>query len=252
MSTSRRLRFIQDLGFFIDQIGFPFLIAYFILEKSILVSQLYPGAFESLSRIQAHNSEIADKIIVSRFLSENMIVFYNVLSLWALSIRKKPLQKSETVAEITIPVLTIAVYISLNLLSQIPPALNQILVPERYALSLSLAGSVFVFCGLLISVIAIFHLRHSFSILVQVRDVVSQGFYRYVRHPIYLGYFIQIIGFLLAIPYLWTLLWAIVAGNLFITRARLEEKKIAAYSPEYRDYMKSTPFLNPFLKRKST
>lgn len=40
-------------------------------------------------------------------------------------------------------------------------------------------------------------LRRSFGILPANRGVVSRGAYRFVRHPMYLGYFITDIGFLL-------------------------------------------------------
>lgn len=64
------------------------------------------------------------------------------------------------------------------------------LVPEAIGASLQLLG---IFWQLFAKV----SLRRSFGILPANRGVVSRGAYRFVRHPMYLGYFVMDIGFLL-------------------------------------------------------
>lgn len=65
------------------------------------------------------------------------------------------------------------------------------LIPEAAGASLQLLG---IFWQLFAKV----SLRRSFGILPANRGVVSRGAYRFVRHPMYLGYFVADIGFLLA------------------------------------------------------
>lgn len=65
------------------------------------------------------------------------------------------------------------------------------LIPESVGATLQLIG---IFWQLF----AKFSLRRSFGILPANRGVVSSGAYRFVRHPMYLGYFVMDIGFLLA------------------------------------------------------
>ncbi len=65
------------------------------------------------------------------------------------------------------------------------------LIPEVAGASLQLLG---IFWQLFAKV----SLRRSFGILPANRGVVSHGAYRFVRHPMYLGYFVTDIGFLLA------------------------------------------------------
>ncbi|MFM0031055.1 isoprenylcysteine carboxylmethyltransferase family protein [Paraburkholderia madseniana] len=65
------------------------------------------------------------------------------------------------------------------------------LIPEAAGASLQLLG---IFWQLFAKV----SLRRSFGILPANRGVVSRGAYRFVRHPMYLGYFVTDIGFLLA------------------------------------------------------
>jgi len=64
------------------------------------------------------------------------------------------------------------------------------LVPETVGAALQLLG---IFWQLFAKA----SLRRSFGILPANRGVVSRGAYRFVRHPMYLGYFVTDIGFLL-------------------------------------------------------
>jgi len=70
------------------------------------------------------------------------------------------------------------------------PAATSI-APEFLCVALQLAGTVF-------EVYAKVFLGRSFGIVAADRGVVVAGPYRIVRHPIYLGYFVTHLGFLLA------------------------------------------------------
>ena len=69
---------------------------------------------------------------------------------------------------------------------------------EDLLLPFSLAGLIMALAGVIFSTIAIYSLKNSFGIFVQVGDVVTHGLYRYCRHPIYLGYIVSFIGLFLA------------------------------------------------------
>lgn len=64
------------------------------------------------------------------------------------------------------------------------------LIPEAAAAGLQITGIV-------IQIFAKLTLRRSFGLLPANRGVVVSGPYRILRHPIYLGYFIRDVGFLL-------------------------------------------------------
>lgn len=69
--------------------------------------------------------------------------------------------------------------------------------PDQSRLIQPWIGGMMMFAGLLISVSAKICLNRSFGIVAANRGVKHSGPYRVVRHPMYLGYFISHIGFVL-------------------------------------------------------
>lgn len=90
--------------------------------------------------------------------------------------------------------------------------------------------------GLMIVVVGKISLGRSFGLTPANRGVVSTGLYRFVRHPIYLGYLITHVGFVVANPANWNLLVLAMADVALLFRARLEERTLSA-DEAYRDYM---------------
>ncbi|WP_408502752.1 methyltransferase family protein [Paraburkholderia sediminicola] len=78
-------------------------------------------------------------------------------------------------------------------------------------------------------------LRRSFGILPANRGVVSRGAYRFVRHPMYLGYFITDIGFLLTNFGLQNMIVYACQFALQVVRIVREEQLLSA-DEGYRTY----------------
>lgn len=99
--------------------------------------------------------------------------------------------------------------------------------------------------GLLLSLWALWHLRSSFSILAEARNPVTSGPYRFVRHPLYLGEAMTMLGLCLLMgTWVALLLWSGV--NAFqLLRARIEEEKLSQQFPDYRLYRSRTRFILP-------
>jgi protein-S-isoprenylcysteine O-methyltransferase Ste14 len=91
-------------------------------------------------------------------------------------------------------------------------------------------------------------LGRSFGLLPAQRGIVTAGPYRIVRHPIYLGYLIGHVGFLLA-NYSWRN--AVVLALLYaaqVVRIRREEAILAATDAGYRHYQQRVRWrLLPFM-----
>jgi protein-S-isoprenylcysteine O-methyltransferase Ste14 len=95
--------------------------------------------------------------------------------------------------------------------------------------------------GLMIVIFGKVSLGRSFGLTPANRGVVSSGVYRIVRHPIYLGYLITHVGFVLANPLNWNFVVLAAADLALVVRARVEEETLAK-DAAYRDYMQRVRF----------
>jgi protein-S-isoprenylcysteine O-methyltransferase Ste14 len=108
------------------------------------------------------------------------------------------------------------------------------IVPEFVGVSLQLAGTAFEIYAKII-------LGRSFGIVAADRGIVVGGPYRIVRHPIYLGYFVTHIGFLLANWSPRNLTLYIVVFFFQISRI-LAEERILREDESYRAYCQHVRF----------
>jgi protein-S-isoprenylcysteine O-methyltransferase Ste14 len=107
------------------------------------------------------------------------------------------------------------------------------------ALAFTLAGTILAFWSA-------WHLGKGFSLLPQARSLVTDGPYRYVRHPIYLG------GLLITLGEVWLRFSPLVIGlNVVfiaaqVVRLRYEEQVLEQAFPDaYRAYRARTSALIP-------
>lgn len=89
--------------------------------------------------------------------------------------------------------------------------------------------------GLFISLAAKLFLRRSFGIVAACRGVRREGPYRLVRHPMYTGYLVTQLGFLLANPSLQNAAVYGIAWGMLLLRIG-EEEAMLSLDPAYRDY----------------
>ncbi|CAN0620756.1 Isoprenylcysteine carboxyl methyltransferase [Burkholderia multivorans] len=102
------------------------------------------------------------------------------------------------------------------------------LAPDPVAASVQLAGLVW-------QIYAKLSLRGAFGILPAHRGIVSRGAYRFVRHPIYLGYLIVDVGFLVANFSVQNV--AAIALQLLLQAGRIHrEERILSDDAAYRTY----------------
>lgn len=79
-------------------------------------------------------------------------------------------------------------------------------------------------------------------------ELVTEGVYRYVRHPQYTGIFLALFGQLVHWPTLPTLLLFPVIVRLYYHLAKKEEKRmLERFGEEYEAYMRRTPMFFPRL-----
>ena len=100
--------------------------------------------------------------------------------------------------------------------------------------------------GWTITLWSFWHLSKSFSIMAEVRKLVTAGPYRFVRHPLYLGEMINWAGLAVLYAGVPVAVYTMVLIVLQILRARVEEGKlVGALGQNYEAYRQKTGFLIP-------
>lgn len=84
-------------------------------------------------------------------------------------------------------------------------------------------------------------LNRSFGIVPANRGVKTRGPYAFIRHPIYFGYTLTQIGFLLFAPNVWNLC-VYLLGFAFQVSRIFREELVLSGDPAYRDYATAVPY----------
>jgi protein-S-isoprenylcysteine O-methyltransferase Ste14 len=116
----------------------------------------------------------------------------------------------------------------------------------RFPIIVSLSGIILTIAGQLLFLIAQKQNRF-FSSTVRVQKerkhtVCDKGLYTFVRHPAYLGFIVQLIGFPMLFGSLWSIIPVSVSIVLFLMRTWLEDKTLREELPGYAEYTKKTRF----------
>jgi protein-S-isoprenylcysteine O-methyltransferase Ste14 len=121
-----------------------------------------------------------------------------------------------------------------------------VLLP-RHDLSVgwSVVSLLLILGGVGFSTFAVFHLGRSFSVMAEARRLVTDGPYAEIRHPLYLGEAISMLGLML--QFISPLAVLIVFVQLAFQLARMsnEERVLSGMFPEYAAYAARTARLVP-------
>lgn len=108
-------------------------------------------------------------------------------------------------------------------------------------------GVSLMLVGFVVQFAAKVSLNRSFGLVAANRGVKRSGAYRYVRHPMYLGYVFSHVGYLIMVPSFWNLGVYALGWTCLVLRIRMEER-VLSESEAYRDFKEQTPYrLIPFV-----
>ena len=102
-------------------------------------------------------------------------------------------------------------------------------------------GVLLMLAGMALQISAKLTLRRSFGIIAANRGVKATGPYRFVRHPMYAGYLVTQVGFLLLNPTAWNASVYAVALACQVARL-LAEERLLGRDPAYRALMSAVRY----------
>ena len=120
-----------------------------------------------------------------------------------------------------------------------------LLPPQELSSALYLISLALIIVGTVFAIWASLVLGRSISILPQARRLVTSGPYSLVRHPLYLGEIVAIVGVALQYFSIWALLLAGLQFAFQLQRMKNEERVLFQVFPEYGAYMARTARLVP-------
>jgi protein-S-isoprenylcysteine O-methyltransferase Ste14 len=154
-------------------------------------------------------------------LSESSVVVFVVIRRYTSDVSVQPLDWLIALLGTTAPLL-------------VRPTGGEPLVPLSVCVPLMLAGMV-------LQVAAKFALSRSFGVVAANRGVKIGGPYRLVRHPMYAGYVMTQIAFLLTNPSAWNA--AVYGFALACQIGRiLAEERVLVRDPSYRAFASAVPY----------
>ncbi len=113
-------------------------------------------------------------------------------------------------------------------------------------------GSGVLICatGIAFAIWARIHIGKNWGMPMSLKEkpeLVITGPYHYVRHPIYTGLSIAMMGSIITEGFMW-LIWFVFMGGYFIYSAKKEERSMLLQFPDqYPEYMRRTKMLIPFI-----
>jgi protein-S-isoprenylcysteine O-methyltransferase Ste14 len=117
---------------------------------------------------------------------------------------------------------------------------------------INIAGLVFIFLGSMLFTWSMVSNKF-FSTLVRLQTdrqhtVVTEGPYKYIRHPGYLGYIIFTFTTPIALGAYWGLIFSVTIGILLVVRTSLEDATLTKELRGYAEYTENVKYkLIPFL-----
>ncbi|MRR17121.1 MAG: hypothetical protein EG826_11755 [Deltaproteobacteria bacterium] len=144
------------------------------------------------------------------------------------AVRTDPVSRSRGVGEIVLPLLGGVLPFALLGTPPHPAVISSLTYLYIIFISMT-AATVLTIWGL-------WTIRRSFSITVEVRELVVGGPYRFVRHPVYLGEILTACAIAVLRFSIVNVGVLLLFAAIQLYRSRMEENKLAGVYPAYRDF----------------
>jgi protein-S-isoprenylcysteine O-methyltransferase Ste14 len=122
-----------------------------------------------------------------------------------------------------------------------------LLPPAELSVPLYLVATFLILSGTVFALYSALKLGRSISMLPEARRLVTAGPYALIRHPLYLGEAIALVGLTLQFLSPWAVAIFGLQCACQVVRITSEERVLSRVFPEYRNYMTHTARLLPYI-----
>jgi len=157
------------------------------------------------------------------------VAAFDVLLIWMLLVRDRPVAKAPGAWPRIFGFA--GTFVGVGIL-QLPVA--------RLSPPVQILATLLIGLGSLASLLVLWRLGKSFSIMPEARTLVTGGPYRFARHPLYTAEMITIIGTAIQFAQPWAAAIAAVVALMLMIRSVFEERVLGAAYPEYAAYRATT------------
>lgn len=246
MNERLRNLFLKDVTYYTEKYLLSSFMLYYAL-KNMLLMMKEGYALWGNGLLQSNLGDLPQAIVYYPMTKHAILFMFNAFNGSLLLSSKRPQQAPQNWQAIVIPILSSYAMLAYNLIDYMPEWMTVNYAPPHLLGVTILLSCLFSLSGQIISLLAVFYLRRSFAIFIQLREVIVAGPYKYIRHPMYTGYTVLTFGILLSNACVAYALIAALYVGLLAYRARLEENMLATNNPVYRENMTRTGFLFPKL-----
>lgn len=177
-------------------------------------------------------------ILILVSINNLLILSFMLLTIISYIIRSRPMNKAVGIKERAFPLFVVF----FHLVGSYFIALH---IKFHFNMTLYILGLILSITGAILDCLAIWNLKRSFSIMVEVRPLITSGIYSKIRHPLYTGELLHFLGIAMIFNNIAVYGMFVFLLILQSLRAILEERKLITHFPSYLIYKKSTGFFFP-------
>jgi len=215
-----------------------------LVEKYVFSSFFFLLAYRQLRTLGAPGA-LSGPFAVS--VKDVLILAFELFVGLTLLFNRAPVRQPEKPRDVLVPLLGTFFIYAYAFANSAPAPLRANLMPVALRDSAAVAALLVSVVGYAVALWSVVSLGRSFALLVSVRTVVRHGPYRYVRHPMYLGYLFLFAGILIGALSPVVIVVTALCVSVTVYRAWLEEDALGRHSRRYREHAKRTGFLLPRL-----
>lgn len=177
-------------------------------------------------------------------------LWLGLIAYWAVSAvgAKRSLGSRQTWKEIGLRLIVVALVLIVLAVPSVRHTFRDLQAYQKQSPVLGTAGVVLCVAGVGLAALARLYLGRNWGRPVSRKEnpeLVTNGPYGYVRHPIYLGIMLAMLGTTIGASAFWVIPFVLFSGY-FVYSARCEEKIMIEQFPEqYPAYMQRTRMLLP-------